>query len=63
MKENNKNRGILGTQQVDSLAIYPSIQEHFPSVQLAYGDPEHWSRNEQDLFKARFPIQKLINKF
>lgn len=34
---------IPRTQAEELKAAYPSIQEHFPSRQLAYGFPEHWS--------------------
>lgn len=39
--------------------MYPSIQEHFPPRQLAYGDPVHCSVKEQDWFKERFPIKNI----
>lgn len=42
--------------------MYPSMQVHFPSKQLAYGDSAHCSLKVQDWFKARGSIQ-TINYF
>lgn len=51
---------ILSTQSEEFEAIYPSIQWHFSSRQMAYLEPEHWSLTKHDWFKGRIPKKKWI---
>lgn len=55
-------RSLLWIQLVAFSAVYPSIQEHIPPRQLAYGDPAHWSLKEHDWFRTIFPIQTVKKK-